>query len=148
MNLLKYFDLNRRAARRVNRLKPRDTKVAFVQQWTLNASETDKHRKSIIVTLSSFLTQHEEGHLSIADQLVMYFGVLLGVYFSGLIRGQDFKPTLLLASLLALVIIPVVFEKLNVNPTAPLLVRFGLFVQNGVFWDVLLQAIGSGLRSH
>ncbi len=147
MNLLKYFDLNRRVFKRTNR--QRETKVAFTQQWSLFSPEenNDKRHQSLLVTLTSALNQHEEGQLSIADQLLMYFGVLLGVYFSGVIRGQDFRPSLFLASIVALVIIPAAFEKLNINPTAPLIVRFGLFVQNGVFWDVFLQAIGTGLRS-
>jgi len=40
------------------------------------------------------------------------------------------------------VIIPVVFEKLSVRPDAPFIVRFGLFVQNGVFWQVIIGSIG------
>lgn len=77
----------------------------------------------------------------------MYFGVLLGVYFSSLIRGSQSQASLLIAALVALVIIPVVFEKLNVNPKAPFIVRFGLFVQNGVFWDVIFESIGKIGRS-
>jgi hypothetical protein len=148
MNLLKYFDLNRRVAKKTNRQRG-ETKVALIQQWSLfNPEENaDKRRQNLFIKLISVLTQHEEGQLSIADQLLMYFGVLLGVYFSGVIRDQDFRPTLFLASVVALIIIPAAFEKLNINPTAPLIVRFGLFVQNGVFWDVFLQAIGTGLRS-
>ncbi|OUC16084.1 MAG: hypothetical protein B0A82_03660 [Alkalinema sp. CACIAM 70d] len=89
------------------------------------------------------ITEAEEGQLSILEQGMMYCGVLLGVYFSGVIRGHDFRPTFLLAAMLALLIVPFAFEKLRIDPEIPLVVRFGLFVQNGVFWDVMLQAIGT-----
>ena len=102
----------------------------------------DEHRTPLLTACWQALTQAQAEQLSIIEQGLMYGGVLLGVYFSGVIRGQDFRPTLLLAAILALLIVPFAFEKLNVNPNAPLLVRFGLFVQNGVFWDVMLQAIG------
>ncbi len=80
--------------------------------------------------------------MSLAEQLLMYCGVVLGVYCSGLVRGQETKTTLLLAGLIALIIIPIAFEKLHIDPKAPFLVRFGLFVQNGVFWDVLFGVLG------
>ncbi|MEB3295386.1 MAG: hypothetical protein VKJ24_19705, partial [Synechococcales bacterium] len=89
------------------------------------------------------ITQAEAGQISVLEQCMMYCGVLMGVYFSGAIRGQDFRPTFSLAAIVALLIIPFVFEKVSINPAAPRLVKFGLFVQNGVFWDVLLQAIGA-----
>ena len=41
-------------------------------------------------------------------------------------------------------IIPVVFRKLRVQADTPLVVRVGIFVQNGVFWQTLLSAIGKG----
>jgi hypothetical protein len=52
---------------------------------------------------------------------------------------------IILSAVIALVIIPLVYEKLNLNPGAPFIVQFGLFVQNGVFWHVLIDSIGSVL---
>lgn len=91
--------------------------------------------------------------MSVWDQIIMYFGVVLGVVFSSAV--QQFKPgsdvnlketvtlsTLLVAALVALVIIPLVFQKLSIRPDAPFIVRFGLFVQNGVFWQVIVSSIG------
>ncbi|MBD2330090.1 hypothetical protein [Alkalinema sp. FACHB-956] len=98
---------------------------------------------SLLVACWYGITEAEEGQLSILEQGMMYCGVLLGVYFSGVIRGHDFRPTFLLAAMLALLIVPFAFEKLRIDPGIPLVVRFGLFVQNGVFWDVMLQAIGT-----
>ncbi len=137
MNLLKYFDLNYRSSQTS---KPSLRAKGAKSRWGSDRS-TDR-RPPQLSTYWKMLTQAEAEQLSIVEQGLMYCGVLLGVYFSGLIRGQDFRPTLLLAAILALLIVPFTFEKLSVNPNAPLLVRFGLFVQNGVFWDVILQGIG------
>lgn len=112
-----------------------------------NASECEPAPTKPARSFWILITQRQDGQLSIVDQLVMYFGVLLGVYFSSLIRGSQSQASLLIAALVALVIIPVVFEKLNVNPKAPFIVRFGLFVQNGVFWDVIFESIGKIGRS-
>ncbi len=146
MNLLKYFDLNRRVRATTS---PNSRRNGVPQKhgrsyWLNLEREAEAHPShGVLFACWLALTRQDEDNLSIADQLLMYFGVLMGVYFSGVIRGQDFRPTLLLAAVVSLIIIPIVFEKLNINPNAPLIVRFGLFVQNGVFWDVLLQAIGS-----
>ncbi len=145
MNLLKYFDLNRRV-RATNSLSSRRNGVPQKHgrgHWLEREAEVNHPSHGILFACWLALTRQDEDNLSIADQLLMYCGVLMGVYFSGVIRGQDFRPTLLLAALVSLIIIPIVFEKLNINPNAPLIVRFGLFVQNGVFWDVLLQAIST-----
>lgn len=182
MNLLSYFDLNRRT-RRASKAKLLETEALITfgdvdsdgnySQITLDKKRegnianrdiptppplsspppvsppvsppippTNLGRQRMSVMIWQTLTRSKEGQMSPAEQFLMYFGVVLGVYFSGLIRGQESKTTLLLSALIGLVIIPIAFEKLSVNPKAPLLVRFGLFVQNGVFWDVLFGAIG------
>ena len=41
--------------------------------------------------------------------------------------------------------IPVVYEKLQLNPGVPFVVQFGLFVQTGVFWHIIIGTIGSAL---
>ncbi|MCY7273797.1 MAG: hypothetical protein LH702_08620 [Phormidesmis sp. CAN_BIN44] len=146
MKLLKYFDLNRRIfkTKRLDRLEITETKSHFIQQWLSPVPEVSvKPRENILMSLWAAFTQRQEGQLSFADQLLMYLGVLLGVYFSGVIRTQSSKPTFILAAFIALSIVPAAFEKLSINPKAPMLVKFGLFVQNGVFWDVMFQAIGT-----
>lgn len=144
MKLLKYFDLNRRANKgRINRPEVTETRNNFIQQWILPSEVSVEPRRDIFLSLWTAFTQRGEGQLSPADQLLMYLGVLVGVYFSGMIRAQSSKSTFVLAAFIALTIVPVVFEKLSINPKAPLLVRFGLFVQSGVFWDVMFQAIAS-----
>ncbi len=89
--------------------------------------------------------------LSPIRQIFMYFGIFLGVflsmalsqfekvgYFSMTINGG----TLIISAIIALCLIPHVYEKLSLNPAAPPIVQFGLFVQNGVFWHVIVNSIG------
>ena len=81
----------------------------------------------------------------------MYLGTFLGIVFSTAIcqfRSGDIQLTIpigeiILSAVIAVVIIPLVYEKLMLNPRAPLIVQFGIFVQNGVFWHVLIDSVGS-----
>jgi hypothetical protein len=89
--------------------------------------------------------------LPVWEQCLMYAGVLIGVIFSSAV--QEFRKgsvgslnislaTLVVGAVIALVIIPGMFKQLQVDPTTPFIVRFGLFVQNGVFWHVVASSIG------
>jgi hypothetical protein len=89
--------------------------------------------------------------LSFIHQLLMYLGTFLKIVFSTAIcqfRSGNIQLTLpigeiILSAVIAVVIIPLVYEKLMLNPRAPLIVQFGIFVQNGVFWHVLIDSVGS-----
>jgi hypothetical protein len=91
--------------------------------------------------------------LSVTRQLLMYLGTFLGVLVSTAVthfRSGNVNVTItfgevLVSGVIALVIIPLVYEKLMLNLKAPFIVQFGLFVQNGVFWHVLIDSIGSML---
>lgn len=83
-------------------------------------------------------------------QILMYLGVLIGVFFSNTVNQfqKDQSLTisfntniLIISSIIALTIIPLVYEKLRLDPKAPILIQFGVFVQNGVFWHVLLDSL-------
>jgi hypothetical protein len=91
--------------------------------------------------------------LSIGEQLVMYLGTVIGVLGSSALAKYresgavafDFNWAVLGITLfIALVIFPSVYKRADVDATAPFLVRFGLFVQNGVFWDALIGGLGQG----
>lgn len=92
-------------------------------------------------------------HISILRQVLMYFGAFLGVllssaimqFRSGITDPAISIPEVVLSAAIAFVIIPVVYEKLNLNPDAPFIVQFALFVQNGVFWHMLIDSLGSTL---
>jgi hypothetical protein len=91
------------------------------------------------------------GHISVLHQLFMYFGTFLGVLLSTAVshfRSGNVDLTItvghvIVSAVIALVIIPLVYEKLSLNPKAPFIVQFGIFVQNGVFWHVLIESVGS-----
>ena len=93
------------------------------------------------------------GFLTLVNQGLMYCGTFLGVLLSSAVshfRSGSVDLTLTLgevtaSAVVAFVIIPLVYEKLSLNPKAPFIVQFGLFVQNGVFWHVLIDSIGRAL---
>jgi hypothetical protein len=90
-------------------------------------------------------------YLTVLRQVLMYLGAFVGVLLSSAIMqfrsGQTDPaisiPKVILSAVVAFVIIPVVYEKLNLNPDAPFIVQFAVFVQNGVFWHMLIDSIGA-----
>lgn len=89
-----------------------------------------------------------EAHLSIIRQLIMYVGVFIGILFSTAVSqfetGETITLTMnvtriLVSAVIALMVVPQVYQRLN--PETPFIVQFGLFVQNGVFWSVLIDLI-------
>lgn len=85
------------------------------------------------------------------EQTLMYLAVLVGVVGSsavmdlrsgGTIKYPSDLGTIAVSVIVSFVIIPLAYEKLQPSSRAPLIVRMGLFVQHGVFWQVLLGTIG------
>ena len=91
--------------------------------------------------------------ITLVSQILMYVGTFMGVLLSTAVThfrsgNTDLTITVgevIISAVIALVIIPLVYEKLMLNPESPFVVQFGLFVQNGVFWHVLIDSIGSVL---
>ena len=91
--------------------------------------------------------------ITVVNQVLMYIGTFMGVLLSTAVThfrsgNTDLTITVgevVISAVIALVIIPLVYEKLMLNPESPFIVQFGLFVQNGVFWHVLIDSIGSVL---
>lgn len=162
----KYFDLNKRAYKdmRPSPLKTmpmnmvRELNELFrrvdMQAMGVGAekpSEMEIFRK--IDELKNALVEPQPpAKLSLIRQIFMYIGIFIGVFFSTAISQfesvQQIDLTLNIGAVLgsaivAFVIIPVVYQKLNLNPASPFIVQFGLFVQNGVFWHVTLKSIGN-----
>ncbi len=126
--MLNYFNLNKRAG------KKSGTTSTIVERES--AADCDVHRKEAY---------------TLGKQVFMYLGTLIGVVFSNAV--DDFRTgkettlritatEILVSAVIALIIIPAVYEKLKLDPKAPLLVQFGFFVQNGVFWQVLISYVG------
>jgi hypothetical protein len=143
---MKYFDLNERV-RRAWKNNGNST-VALDRLPEVFSSDTGDCPTWKSDTLE---VEEEPPTISAAYQLLMYFGTFIGVLLSGSVtqfRSGDFNLVLTVgeivaSAVIALAIIPLVYEKLQLNPEAPLIVQFGLFVQNGVFWHVLIDSIGS-----
>jgi hypothetical protein len=140
----KYFDLNNRALKSWKK----NGMTVVIKGVPDIFPETGEH-----LSWKSPAVQNEESHISVTRQLLMYAGVFIGVLLSTAVthfRSGNLDLTMtaseiILSAVIALVIIPVVYEKLNLDPGAPFIVQFGLFVQNGVFWHVLIDSIGSVL---
>ena len=88
------------------------------------------------------------------EQILMYLGIAIGVFFSSAVT--QFKTsapksitftvgTIAVSLVIAFVVVPVAFERLQLKSSSPFIVRFALFVQNGVFWNVLFAAAGKAL---
>ncbi len=95
-----------------------------------------------------------EGQLSLVRQLTMYVGLFVGVLFSTAVgqfrSGEDITLAITTgkivgSAVIALIIIPHVYGKLRLDPGSPLLVQFGLFVQNGVFWSVIVDLVSEAI---
>jgi hypothetical protein len=125
---MKYFDLNKRA-------------------------QNGKKNGGTINPEPEAGTDIDINFLSVARQVAMYLGTFIGVLLSTTVtqfQAGNANLTLtvyevVLSAVVAFVIIPVVYEKLQLDPGVPFVVQFGLFVQNGVFWHIVIGTIGSAL---
>jgi hypothetical protein len=85
-------------------------------------------------------------------QIVMFLGVFIGVLLSesilaasktGAFEMPQLNPSvIILKSVVTLLIVPIVYRE--VKEEEIFLVRFGIYVQNGVFWSVILTSISKG----
>jgi hypothetical protein len=138
-----YFNLNERARKAWNN----NGGTAVVTGLPDVFPETGNHLEWDSVT------EEVMTHLSLVSQVLMYLGIFIGILLSTAVThfrsgNADITITLgevVVSAVIALVIIPVVYEKLQLNPEAPFIVQFGLFVQHGVFWHVLIDSIGSAI---
>jgi hypothetical protein len=141
----KYFDLNNRTHNPLNQ----NLNSLIVKGQPDIFPESGEH----LSWKSPAVRNEGRVFLSVTRQLLMYLGTFIGVLLSTAVthfRTGNIDLTItvgevLVSAVIALVIIPLVYEKLNLNPKAPFIVQFGLFVQNGVFWHVLIDSIGSVL---
>lgn len=87
---------------------------------------------------------------SLIRQILIYAGIFIGVLFSTIViqlgSREDVNITitgskLVLSAIIALIFIPIEYEKLRLSPELPFIVQFGVFVQNGVFWHVIIVSL-------
>ncbi len=124
-NILDYFDLSQRIS------------TTYIEILPDISYELAANPKSVKI-------------IPIWKQIILYLGTVVGVLFSpAIMQFQSGKPgalnititAVLLSVIIALVIMPNIYEK-AVKPNAPFVVQLGLFVQQGVFWSVVLTSLG------
>ena len=79
--------------------------------------------------------------MPLLEQVILYSGILLGVLISARVRGDHLEIPLVFSIGIAFVVAPTAFKTLGVDPNSPFIARFGLFVQQGLFWDVLIDIV-------
>lgn len=123
--MFKYFDLNEQSSKSLS------APITTMKAGSQPAKET-------------------RTRLSRLQQTLLYLGLFIGVLFSSAVSqfqageaiGLKFDlTTLIISAIVALILVPVVYQKLQLNPKTPLLVQFGFFVQNGVFWQVIIDSL-------
>ena len=138
-----YFDLNKRILRAVE-----------VELFTMEVVE-GKAPSQGEMKIAPPTTAKNKGargapknEMSAIQQLIMYSGVLLGVYLSKILNTKTLIIDTQLdwitfgaAAFVALIIIPPVYEKLQVNLKAPFLIQLALFVQNGFFFQSFIDSL-------
>lgn len=161
--ILKYFDLNERALKAENEEQFEIVKAIessdyckehlLIPEEIITSTQDKENIKQKIEALAEEMqisAKHKET-ITVIDQLIMYVGILIGVIFSSVLFQYketnivDFShlsiPLFLISFVIAFLIAPQTFEKLSVNPNGPFIVRFGLFIQQGIFWQVFLDAL-------
>jgi len=127
-NILIYFDLNKRA-------RKAGIPIAATHHTTIIGSRRKKRLSS---------------QMSLGYQIFMYIGIFLGVLFSNFVsqldKGNNIDVSftlgkIIFSSFIALIITPITYEKLKISPSSPFIVQFGFFVQHGLFWQVIINAI-------
>lgn len=127
-SILAYFDLNERA---------------YYGQTT---SQTNGDAGVVRGTRG----EKTDPQLAFWQQLLCYLGVVVGVIGSQAVNQYSAGKAItgvsvgeiLVAFVVGLVLMPIAYEKLRIDPTLPLLFQVGLFAQQGVFWQTLLIALG------
>ncbi len=126
-------------------------KILKFRDKNLSDQESDKLLKEW--SRKRYFSKHD---FTVWDQALMYLGVFIGVLFSSAVA--QFKSgnrisfniglaTIVVSAVVALIVVPQAFEKLKMQPSAPIIVRFGFFVQNGVFWRVIFEAVGKAISA-
>jgi hypothetical protein len=128
--ILGYFDLNKRISSN-SRKSPANLELASIPDDIVHVLEP--------------LSQ-----VAVWKQIVLYIGTVVGVLFStaiiqyktGQVEALHISITSILLSLtIALILMPNIYEK-ALKPDTPFIVELGIFVQQGVFWSIVLTAIG------
>lgn len=109
-----------------------------------------EEREKATVIERKMMTKDAETSFSTVQQLFMYVGIFVGVILSNVVSQlQSGGVALTLpnsgkifaSAVIALIITPIAYGKLSLDPSSPYIVKFGLFVQSGVFWHLVIDSI-------
>ena len=143
-----YFNLNERA------LSAHKVVLLSTRRKAARRRPALKKRAAAVPTKRVTPPPPPPPHMPLWEQLLLYFGAVIGVIFSSAVMQFESGravfiniswTTVLISSVVALAIMPIAFEKLRVGTDGPLFFRIGLFVQHGVFWQVLFGAAGKAI---
>ncbi len=95
-------------------------------------------------------TANEFPDISLWEQAVLYLATVAGVLLSSAatrLSSETVSPnitttTIIFSLIIAFALIPSAFGNLKLYQNPPIFFRIGLFVQHGVFWQVIFGAIG------
>ena len=125
------------------------------EYWTNHDRRIEEDRRNLIRRRFSFSRNILSGNTKTKEaiawwqQLTLYSGIVLGAVLSSTVIEHQLGTqytfnisllTVFLASTMAIIISPVAFEMLHMNKSGSFFIRLFLFIQNGVFWCVLLSA--------
>ncbi|KYK34198.1 MAG: hypothetical protein AYK19_02850 [Theionarchaea archaeon DG-70-1] len=166
--MLDYFNLNNRASKTWGKEAKISPEVRKKSANNLESLATELEGASLagisrdasgIIREASGIIREEAppsapAHLSGIRQAIMYLGIFIGILLSTTL--SEFKSEeiinisltigkVAISAIIAFMIVPQVYEKVNANPDSPFIVQLGLFVQNGVFWSVAVDLIAETL---
>lgn len=98
------------------------------------------------------IVRPREEDVSVAGMIFLFIGLIIGVLFGKAIRKQGSigyeKMDIAIAIGMSFVLLPTVFKNAVFQAKSPLIVRFGLCIQQGAFSDLLIEGIEQGIVDH
>lgn len=163
--MLDYFDLNKRARKtwgKVAKISPevREKLASNLERLATEIEPAPPKKEAVGILKEASETIREEAlpsvpaGLSAIRQATMYLGIFIGILLSTAV--SEFKNTgeinvtltvskVVIAAIIAFMVVPQAYEKINANPDSPFIVQLGLFIQSGVFWSVTIELIAETL---
>lgn len=95
-----------------------------------------------LLTIWDHLNDRNRTRMLLVEQIVLYAGLLLGIFLSSNLGPTTMNVSPLLAALAGLFVTPIFYGKLNIAPSTPFLARFTFFAQQGVIWSIVFNTVG------
>ncbi len=125
-------------------------KCEVEQNVTLNV-QIYRYCTFMVLPVIRHMAKPREGNLSLFDGIFLFSGVVIGVLLGKAIRHQGQMQyqifDIWLAIFISFVILPTIFREAVLQGETPLIVRFGLCIQQGTFSDLLVEGIEQGISN-